>query len=208
MSTDRRARAATWGLATATVIGAVALAVPQPPAAAPNGPRFEHVHALALGAEGRSLWLGTHTGLFRSEDGGRSWKPVPLSTGHAHPDLMAIVPDAKEPSVLFVATHEAGVLRTTDGGATWTRVNAGLGGPDVHGLAGDPGVSGKLYAAVRGEGEGVYRTTDGGGSWKRVDDGPGSEVKALALVNLPTGKGGIWLYAGTTEGLQRSPDCF
>ena len=44
--------------------------------------------------------------------------------------------------------------------------------------------------------------------WTRVDDGPGGEVKVLASVNIPTGMGGIWLYAGTAEGLQRNPDCF
>jgi hypothetical protein len=33
-------------------------------------------------------------------------------------------------------------------------------------------------------------------------------VKVLASVNIPTGMGGIWLYAGTAEGLVRNPDCF
>ena len=42
----------------------------------------------------------------------------------------------------------------------------------------------------------------------RVDDGPAGEVKVLASVNVPTGMGGIFLYAGTGEGLLRSPDCF
>jgi len=39
-----------------------------------------------------------------------------------------------------------------------------------------------------------------------VADGPKGEVKALASVNISTGMGGIYLYAGTTEGLFRSPD--
>src|SRR2546426_7553821 len=34
------------------------------------------------------------------------------------------------------------------------------------------------------------------------------EVKVLTSVNISTGMGGIFLYAGTAEGLQRSPDCF
>ena len=100
------------------------------------------------------------------------------------------------------------MLKTTDGGTTWTPVNGGLAGLDVHGLAVDPAAASKLHAAVRDTGEGVYRTTDGGAKWTRVDDGPGGEVKVLASVNIPTGMGGIWLYAGTAEGLQRSPDCF
>jgi len=42
----------------------------------------------------------------------------------------------------------------------------------------------------------------------RVDDGPAGEIKTLASVNIPTGMGGIFLYVGTGEGLQRNPDCF
>ncbi|MBI2461848.1 MAG: exo-alpha-sialidase, partial [Candidatus Rokubacteria bacterium] len=74
-------------------------------------------------------------------------------------------------------------------------------------LAIDPDQPWKLHAAVREKGEGVYRT-DRRGRWTRVDDGPGGEVKVLASVNIPTGMGGIYLYAGTAEGLQRNPDCF
>ena len=176
---------------------------------APKGAgKFEHIHALAVDGEGRSLLLGAHTGLFRSEDGGKSWQPVTLSAKHAHLDVMTIAPDPKDPLTIYVGTHEAGALKTTDGGATWTEVNTGLAGLDVHGLAVDPTAAGKLHAAVREKGEGIYRTTDGGAKWTRVDDGPGGEVKVLASVNIPTGMGGIWLYAGTAEGLQRNPDCF
>jgi len=176
---------------------------PQPDASA-----FEHVHALALDAGGRVLWLGAHTGLFRSEDGGRSWQQVTLSPTHPHLDVMALGPHPKDPAVLYVGTHEAGVFKSTDGGRTWQAVSAGLGGLDVHGLAIDPNAPAKLHAAVREQAEGIYRTTDGGGKWTRVDDGPGGEVKVLTSVNVPTGMGGIWLYAGTAEGLQRNPDCF
>jgi photosystem II stability/assembly factor-like uncharacterized protein len=170
--------------------------------------RFEHVHALAIDAEGRALWLGAHTGLYRSEDRGRTWQPVALPVAHGHADIMSVVADPKDPLTLYAATHDAGVFKTADGGATWTAINAGLGGLDVHGLAIDPNTPAKLHAAVRGQGEGVYRSTDGGGKWVRVDDSPGGEVKVLASVNIPTGMGGIWLYAGTAEGLQRNPDCF
>ena len=40
---------------------------------------FEHVHALAVDPEGRTLLLGAHTGLFRSEDAGQTWQRVELS---------------------------------------------------------------------------------------------------------------------------------
>jgi photosystem II stability/assembly factor-like uncharacterized protein len=180
-------------------------------AAAPAGaeqPVFEHVHALAMTADGRLLVLGAHTGLFRSTDGGRSWQPVVLPGNHPRLDVMTVTPHPEEVQTLYVATHEAGIFKTTDGGTTWRPVNQGLGGLDVHGLAIDPREPGRLHAAVRGPGEGIYRSTDAGAAWRRVDDGPGGEVKVLTSVNIPTGMGGIFLYAGTAEGLQHNPDCF
>jgi photosystem II stability/assembly factor-like uncharacterized protein len=173
-----------------------------------GGAGFEHVHALGLDGDGRVLWLGAHTGLFRSEDGGRTWRPVPLSATHLRLDVMAIAAHPTDPQILYVGTHEAGLLKTTDGGKTWAEVNGGLGGLDVHGLALDPTSPDRFHAAVRETGEGIWRTTDGGGMWTRVDDGPGGEVKVLRSVSISTGMGGIWLYAGTAAGLQRSPDCF
>ena|GEM_PF-1802218 len=172
-----------------------------------NGGGFEHVHALAIDAAGRAIFLGTHVGLFRSDDGGRSWQKVALSAKQSSFDVMAVTPDPKEPKTIFIATHEAGVFKSTDGGMTWKESNTGLGGPDVHGLAIDPN-DGKLHALVRDKGDAIYRSTNGGGKWTRVDDGPGGEVKVLTSVNVPTGMGGIFLYAGTAEGLQRNPDCF
>jgi photosystem II stability/assembly factor-like uncharacterized protein len=171
-------------------------------------PAFEHVHALAVDAAGRALWLGAHTGLYRSEDGGRTWTKVKLSADGHGPDVMVIAPHPVEADALYVGTHEAGVVKTGDGGRTWAPVNSGLRGLDVHGLAIDPSSPARLHALVRDAGAGLYRTTDAGRAWVRVDDGPAGETKVLASVGIPTGMGGIFLYAGTGDGLQRSPDCF
>lgn len=169
---------------------------------------FQHVHTLATDPQGQTLFLGAHTGLFKSEDGGRSWNKVELpAEGSHHLDIMAVTPHPKDSRIIYIGTHEAGVFKSTDGGKTWREINTGLGGLDVHGLAIDPN-DGKLHALVREKGEGVYRSANGGAKWTRVDDGPGGEVKVLASVNISTGMGGIWLYAGTAEGLQRNPDCF
>ncbi len=194
---------------TTIVVFVILLAtVAGPSEAQRDNDSFEHVHALAFDAGARALWLGAHTGLFRSEDHGRTWAKLTLPAHHHASDVMAIAAHPAEPDVLYVGTHEAGVLKTTDLGATWTAVNAGLGGLDVHGLAIDPNSPTKLHALIRDKGAGVYRTTDGGQKWVRVDDGPTGETKVLASANIPTGMGGIFLYAGTAEGLLRNPDCF
>lgn len=205
---SRKALASILDLLTIT-LSAATLTVAAAAEGSPGGAQaFDHVHALAFDPEGRTLWLGAHTGLFRSEDGGRTWTTVALPvTGHA-PDVMAIAAHPGDGRALYVGTHEAGVLKTADGGATWSAANAGLKGLDVHGLAIDPNAPDKLHAAVREMGAGLYRTMDGGRKWVRVDDGPAGETKVLASVNIPTGMGGIFLYAGTAEGLTRNPDCF
>lgn len=191
------------------LIGLMLVASPLAVTAQPDAsrPSFEHVHALAFDAAGRTLWLGAHTGLYRSEDGGRTWAKAPLPAHEHGPDVMAIAPHPGEPDVLYVGTHEAGVLKTVDGGRTWVAANSGLRGLDVHGLAVDPNAPTKVHALVREAGAGLYRTSDGGQKWVRVDDGPPGETKVLTSVNIPTGMGGIFLYAGTGDGLQRNPDC-
>ena len=202
----------TSGAVAAVVLVATALGLATRSEAAeptrPGATAFEHVHALVFDAAGRSLWLGAHAGLFRSENRGQSWRKVALSGKHQAVDVMTVTPHPGDAGTIYLATHEAGVLKTTDGGRSWSEINTGLGGRDVHGLAIDPNAPDKLHALVRDKGEGVYRTTNGGQRWVRVDDGPGGETKVLASVNLATGMGGIYLYAGTAEGLQRNPDCF
>ncbi len=195
-------------LSLAGAVVSLVISAAAPAAAAQDGSTFEHVHALAFDAAGRTLWLGAHAGLYRSEDGGATWTLVALTPPHHAPDVMAVAAHPKDPLVLYVGTHEAGILKSTDGGRSWSVTNGGLGGLDVHGLDVDPNAPEKLHAAVRGQGQGVYRTRDGGRAWVRVDDGPGGETKVLRSVNIPTGMGGIFLIAGTAAGLQRSADCF
>jgi photosystem II stability/assembly factor-like uncharacterized protein len=200
-------RSALTALALASVLSGPVLGAAGERAAGP--PMFEHVHALAFDASGNGLWLGAHTGLYRSEDAGRTWTKIALPAQGHEPDVMAIAAHPADVSVLYVGTHEAGVLKTTDGGKTWRAVNKGFGGLDVHGLAIDPSAPDKLHAIVREKGSGIYRTVTGArDGWVRVDDGPPGETKVLASVNIPTVMGGIFLYAVTAEGLQRNPDCF
>lgn len=185
----------------------VTLVITLSPVSAPASQEMDHVHALVMLPGSHTLFLGTHNGLLQSKDDGRTWVPVPLPEATKGIDVMTLAADPSNPQILYAGTHERGVLKSRDGGKTWEEVNIGLGGRDVHALTIDPNQPKTLHAWVVGKG--IYRTTDGGGKWPRVDDGPENpEVKALASVNIPTGMGGIYLYAGTATGLYRNPDCF
>jgi photosystem II stability/assembly factor-like uncharacterized protein len=168
-----------------------------------------HVHFLYVDKDTPTFMLmGTHEGLLRSNDGGKAWATVEVKGEVRSKDFMAISSDnSKNPKVLYAAGHDMFVIKSVDGGITWSLIDKGLPNGDVHTIAVAANDPNTLYAWVVGAG--LFRSKNGGESWQRVDDGPpNSNVLALAFVNIPTGMGGIYLYAGTADGLYRSPDCF
>lgn len=198
----------------AGVAAAVALTLPTLPTlgeAAGQPYDIGHLHALLLvSPSDETLWIGGHHGLYRSRDEGKTWEPVKIPADVAAMDFMSFTQDPTNPKTLYVGTHNRGVLRSTDGGETWGLFRAGLGGTDVHAMAVDGYNSAqprRLYAFVMDKG--LYRIQGDASEWKRVDDGPANpDVRALQAVNIPTGMGGIFLYAATSEGIFRGPDCF
>ncbi len=146
---------------------------------APGLPNTPDYHSLMVSrADPRSLLLGTHDGLFRSVDGGRTWASDALSGQ----DAMNLVRPGGQ--TLWVAGHMV-LTKSTDGGKTWSDVRpSGLPGLDVHGFATDPRNERTLYAAVAGKG--LYRSTDGGNSFSVVSTDVGPAVWALAV--MPDGR--------------------
>ncbi len=168
-----------------------------------------HLHALLVSPSDGALWIGTHHGLYRSSDEGKSWQPVKIPADLAAMDFMSFAQDPTTPKVIYVGTHNRGILKTSDGGVTWAQV-LGIGNADVHALAVDsfnPAQPKRWYAWIVDKG--LFRSLGVLDEWKRQDDGPANpDVRTLQSANIPTGMGGIWLYAGTADGLFRSPDCF
>ena len=161
------------------------------------------MRSLAVDPGGDVLFAAAESGLYQSRDRGKTMSPVALP-GAQGKKLRAVVLDWAAGGALYVATEGTGVLRSRDGGQTWKEANKGLESLQVMGLALDPRARQKLHAMTRDKG--LFRTVDGGESWERVDDGPAGTVHVLASVNISTGMGGIFLYAGTDQGLVRGPD--
>jgi photosystem II stability/assembly factor-like uncharacterized protein len=124
--------------------------------------------------------------LFRSQDGGKTWKE--LSALRQHPSgpswqpgaggmcLHTILIDPSKPDRMFVAISAAGAFRTDDGGKTWRPINRGLksqGIPDpdaevghcVHRLSMHRSRPGTLFMQKHWD---VMRSDDGGDSWHEV----------------------------------------
>ncbi len=161
-----------------------------------NGPYRGNVNVLLATLDGR-LYAGTGDygllgerfgGVFRSDDGGKSWAGGLTNTNTVVWSL------AVSGATLYVGTSGIGVLRSDDGGKSWTAVNTGLTNLYVQSLA----VSGAtLYAGTGGRG--AFRSDDGGKSWTAAGL-TNTFVRSLAV-------SGATLYAGTNgSGTFRSDD--
>src|SRR5579862_1016754 len=126
-------------------------------------------------------------GVYKSLDGGKTWKNVGLHDSRA---IGKVIINPTNPDIAFVAAlghpygpnAERGIFRTTDGGKTWDRVlykDENTGGIDVAFDPHNPNILfGALWQARRtswsmddgGPGSGLYRSNDGGTTWKRLEE--------------------------------------
>ena len=190
------------GFLSASLGGAAFLAVPKPLRAAGLPGKVT-----ALAFESDALLVAGEA-LLRSDDGGTSWVPAPAPNGGR---ILALATHPARPGRIVAGLAEGGVAVSEDGGRVWERRGKGLPDAAVIAIAVAAAEPDILYAGVRGDG--LWRSEDAGQSWTFVMDRPWlaegeRDPTALASVDLATGMGGIWIYAGTEAGLTRVPDCF
>src|ERR671925_2273804 len=137
-----------------------------------------------VAAQGPLSVKGGERGLYKTTDGGRTWKKV--LDGGAWAGVNDVVLDPRDPDRLVATTWqrfrrtygyvaggpESGVWRSTDGGATWRKSQSGFPNEDLGriGLAMSPADPDVVYAiaeAAAGRG-GFFRSRDGGASWERM----------------------------------------
>ncbi len=125
-------------------------------------------------------------GLFRSTDGGKSWKEFSGLRGHGtgphwQPGaggmcLHTVILDPANPDRIYIAISAAGAFRTDDGGKTWKPINKGLYsqyipeptaevGHCVHHVAMHPSRPNVLFMQKHWD---VMRSDDAGDSWREV----------------------------------------
>ena len=138
---------------------------------APSNPKivFAGIRAERAVVEG-NLPLRPSHGMFKSADGGLTWKAVNQGLEKTLRNINAILIDSKNPNVAFIGTLGDGIFKTGDGGTRWVEKNSGLVSLDVRSLVADPSNSSIIYAGL-GEGAGIFMSKDGGESWQAINNG-------------------------------------
>jgi photosystem II stability/assembly factor-like uncharacterized protein len=145
----------------------------------PKNPDIVYVAAL-----GHPYGPNEERGVFRSTDGGKSWKKILYRDGHSGAIDLAL--DPANPKVMFAALWDvyrtpwllndggpgSGLFKSIDGGDTWAEISHNPGLPV--GILGKIGVaisgadSRRIYAIVEADDGGVYRSDDAGANWTRI----------------------------------------
>jgi photosystem II stability/assembly factor-like uncharacterized protein len=161
-----------------------------------------------------TVWVGTGennsqrsvsygNGVYRSDDGGKTWKNVGLKTSE-HVGRIAI--DPKDSNIVYVAAQgplwgpggERGLYKTTDGGKTWKQILKISENTGVTDVVIDPQNPETLYAAAYqrrrhmwtlidgGPESALYKSTDAGATWNKLRAGlPTAELGRIGLAISP-----------------------
>lgn len=147
-----------------------------------------------------------YEGVFKSLDGGRTWRTV--STGLGDLTVARLAIDPKRPETVYAGTgsdYGDGVFKSTDGGRRWRA--SGLADYFVDAVAIDPRTPTTLYAAIwdpqfaNDPENRLVKSTDGGRSW--VEQEPGLRSIGSLAINPITA---ATVYAGTSRGVFKSTD--
>lgn len=162
--------------------------------------------ALAYSRQTGALYKSDGRALYRSEDGGKQWRKVPLSPPPDGSRITSVTVSAGAPEALYVAGPGLGAFKSVDAGKNWIPITKGLPSQDVIALAAHSTAPGTVYVMVAGRG--IYRSEDGGARWRMVDKGPPANLIQFIHSNLAGSMQSGWIYAATDKGVYRAMDCF
>jgi len=202
------------GFLGAGSIGAIAMA--------PSNPDIVYVGTGEAPIRGVATARGD--GMYRSDDGGKSWRRIGLE--HSR-HISKVIVDSKDPNLVYVAvqgdawgpSEERGVYRSRDGGAHWEKilfVDPSTGASDLDIDRSNPNI---LYAAMwdhrrrpwtvrsGGQGSGLWKSVDAGAHWTRLTKGLPSLMGKTGISVSPADPNRIWAMIEAVDGgVYRSDD--
>lgn len=125
-------------------------------------------------------------GVYKSTDGGKTWKKMLFSNEHA--GVVDLIMDPTNPRILYASTWRvqrtpfslssggegSALWKSTDSGETWTEISVNKGFPEgilgIIGITVSPINNQRLWAIVENKDQGgLYRSDDGGETWTQVN---------------------------------------
>jgi photosystem II stability/assembly factor-like uncharacterized protein len=194
-------------------------------AVAPSDPKVIYV---GTGESDIRSDLASGDGVYRSGDGGVTWKHIGLDDSR---QISRILVDPSDANTVYVGvlghaygpSEERGVYKSTDGGENWQRVldkGPDTGIADLAMAVNQPQIlfaatwnahraPWSVYAPLDGPGSGIFRSTDGGAHWVAIS-GHGLPGGAWGRTGIAVGADGRRVYATIDcpghAGLYRSDD--
>jgi photosystem II stability/assembly factor-like uncharacterized protein len=174
--------------------------------------------------------LSTGDGIYKSTDGGKTWRNVGLRDAQ---QIGSVIVDPKDPNRVFVAAlghpygpnGERGVYRTIDGGANWRQVLYKDENTGAIQVAFDPTNSQIVYAdlwagrqgpwengAWQGPESGLVKSTDGGNTWRKLTAGLPTFEQGLGRIGFDISRSNPNILYATVDanpqqgGVYRSDD--
>jgi photosystem II stability/assembly factor-like uncharacterized protein len=190
-------------------------------------PNNTNVVWLGTGERNSQRSLGYGDGVYKSIDGGKSWKNMGLKESR---QIGSIVIDPRNSDHVYVGAEgsvwasggDRGLYKTTDGGKTWKKVLEISENTGVKNVIMDPRNPDVLYASAEqrrrhvftkiggGPETAIYKTTNGGESWDKLTSGlPSVDMGGMGLAISPVNPDMIYAIieaAGDASGLYRSAD--
>jgi photosystem II stability/assembly factor-like uncharacterized protein len=139
-------------------------------------------------------------GLYKSADGGRTWKQKLYRDDKTGAVDIAI--DRRNPDVMYAALWEAyrieyqmssggpgsGLFKSTDGGETWKEITRNPGLPSTVlgkiGVAVSGADSNRVYALVEADKGGLFASDDAGATWKLMNEGRNIRQRAFYYTHV------------------------
>ncbi len=143
----------------------------------------ENPDVVVIGAAGATWGPSPDRGVYRSDDGGTTWRQVLYVNDRT--GVSDLVVDPQNPNKMFAAMYEhrrwpwfyqsggpgSGIFQSLDGGNTWNPITSEQGLPAGElgriGLSIAPSDPNYIYAYIESADNAIWRSTDGGESWVR-----------------------------------------
>ncbi len=166
-------------------------------------PNNSNVVWAGTGENNHQRALGYGNGVYKTTDGGSSWKNMGLPDSR---QIGEILIDPRDSDIVYVAAEgsawgpgeERGIFKTTDGGKTWEKVLFISENTGVANLSFEPGNPDVIYAGAEqrrrrqfgkiggGPESAFYKSTDAGLTWNKLKKGiPGVDKGGMEIVVSP-----------------------